>query len=67
MQIALFISSNDALKPGWLLDYLKGIKPARIKEMQKYLAEVCNSLHVEFNLTDFHFLKLICALPFLLV
>ncbi|QCD88870.1 glucuronyl/N-acetylglucosaminyl transferase EXT2 [Vigna unguiculata] len=38
-KIALFISSNDALKPGWLLDYLKGIKPARIKEMQKYLAE----------------------------
>ncbi|KOM51165.1 hypothetical protein LR48_Vigan08g199200 [Vigna angularis] len=38
-KIALFISSNDALKPGWLLNYLKGIRPARIKEMQQNLAK----------------------------
>jgi len=55
MQIALFISSNDAVKPGWLLKYLKGIRPAHIKEMQQNLAKVCNSLHVEFNVTNFSF------------
>lgn len=65
MQIALFISSNDALKPGWLLNYLKGIRPARIKEMQQNLAKVCNSLHVEFNLTDFSFSKIDLCIAFL--
>lgn len=38
-KIALFISSNDAVKPGWLLKYLKGITPAHIKEMQQNLAK----------------------------
>ncbi|TKY67862.1 arabinosyltransferase ARAD1 [Spatholobus suberectus] len=38
-KIALFISSKDAVKPGWLLKYLKGIRPAHIKEMQQNLAK----------------------------
>ncbi|KAG4979287.1 hypothetical protein JHK82_032536 [Glycine max] len=38
-KIAVFISSNDAVKPGWLLKYLKGIRPAHIKEMQQNLAK----------------------------
>ena len=41
MQMALFVSSSDALKPGWLLSYLKGIGPSEIKEKQRYLAKVC--------------------------
>lgn len=45
MQIALFVSSNDALKPGWLLKYLKDIQPAHIKELQQNLAKVCNQGH----------------------
>jgi len=50
MQIALFVSSNDALNPGWLLKYLKDIRPAHIKEMQQNLAKVCNQ-----GWTEFHF------------
>ncbi|KAI5387881.1 hypothetical protein KIW84_073827 [Lathyrus oleraceus] len=38
-KIALFVSSNDALKPGWLLKYLKDIQPAHIKELQQNLAK----------------------------
>ncbi|CAJ1934078.1 unnamed protein product [Sphenostylis stenocarpa] len=38
-KIALFVSSYDAVKPGWLLKYLKGITPAHIKEMQQNLAK----------------------------
>ncbi|KAI4295285.1 hypothetical protein L6164_035347 [Bauhinia variegata] len=38
-KIAIFVSSSDALKPGWLLNFLKGISPARIKEMQQNLAK----------------------------
>ncbi|KAH1241364.1 hypothetical protein GmHk_07G018962 [Glycine max] len=49
MQIAVFISSIDVVKPGWLLKYLKGIRPAHIKAMQQNLAKVCNQGHVEFN------------------
>lgn len=52
MQIAVFISSIDAVKPGWLLKYLKGIRPAHIKEMQQNLAKVCNQGHVEFYFTS---------------
>ncbi|KAK4256147.1 hypothetical protein QN277_009052 [Acacia crassicarpa] len=38
-KIALFVSSNDAVKPGWLLKFLRGISPAVIKEMQQNLAK----------------------------
>ncbi|KAL3009722.1 hypothetical protein AAZX31_07G099600 [Glycine max] len=40
MQIAVFISSIDVVKPGWLLKYLKGIRPAHIKAMQQNLAKM---------------------------
>ena len=43
MQIVLFVSSTDAIQPGWLLTFLKSISPAQIKEMQRNLAKVCNS------------------------
>ena len=46
-QIALFVSSNDATKPGWLLKFLRGISPAVIKEMQQNLAKVCSLLFVD--------------------
>ncbi|KAK7404295.1 hypothetical protein VNO78_05075 [Psophocarpus tetragonolobus] len=38
-KIALFVSSDDAVKPGWLLKYLKDMRPAHIKEMQQNLAK----------------------------
>lgn len=38
-KMALFVSSSDALKPGWLLSYLKGIGPSEIKVKQRYLAK----------------------------
>jgi hypothetical protein len=55
MQIALFVSSNDALKPGWLL---KDIRPAHIKEMQQNLAKVCNQGCTEFYFTPPPYLAL---------
>lgn len=42
MQIALFVSSGDALQPGWLLTFLKGVSPAHVKEMQQNIAKVCD-------------------------
>lgn len=47
MQIALFVSSSDAMQPGWLLTFLKSISPAQIKEMQRNLAKVCNLANLE--------------------
>ncbi|KAF7836567.1 putative arabinosyltransferase ARAD1 [Senna tora] len=38
-KIALFVSSSDAVKPRWLLNFLRGIRPAVIKEMQQNLAK----------------------------
>lgn len=38
-KIALFVSSGDALQPGWLLTYLRSVSPAHIKEMQRNLAK----------------------------
>ncbi|XP_021752272.1 probable arabinosyltransferase ARAD1 [Chenopodium quinoa] len=37
-KMAVFVSSNDALRPGWLLTHLKGFSPSQIKEKQKFLA-----------------------------
>ncbi|KAJ1285884.1 hypothetical protein BS78_03G312300 [Paspalum vaginatum] len=36
-EIALFVSSNDAVQPGWLVKYLRGINAKRIREMQSNL------------------------------
>ncbi|KAL6541428.1 hypothetical protein OROGR_010914 [Orobanche gracilis] len=33
-KIAVFVSSSDALQPGWLLPYLRSISPAQIREKQ---------------------------------
>ncbi|KAI3757006.1 hypothetical protein L6452_04539 [Arctium lappa] len=38
-RISLFVSSSDAVQPGWLLAYLRSIKPTQIREMQDYLAK----------------------------
>ncbi|KAF5450697.1 hypothetical protein F2P56_031026 [Juglans regia] len=34
-KIALFVSSSDAVQPGWLLTFLKTVSPAHIGEMQQ--------------------------------
>ncbi|KAJ4721043.1 Exostosin family protein [Melia azedarach] len=38
-KIALFVSSSDALQPGWLLKFLRAIRPAQIREMQRNLVQ----------------------------
>lgn len=38
-KIALFVSSSDALTPGWLLSYLKSISSSRIKDMQANISK----------------------------
>ncbi|RYQ89897.1 hypothetical protein Ahy_B09g096293 isoform B [Arachis hypogaea] len=41
MQIALFVSSFDVVRSGWLLNFLKDISATRIKKMQQNLSKVC--------------------------
>ncbi|KAK1667701.1 hypothetical protein QYE76_055860 [Lolium multiflorum] len=38
-KIALFVSSNDAVQPGWLVKYLRGIDTKIVKEMQSNLVK----------------------------
>ncbi|XP_010904724.1 probable arabinosyltransferase ARAD1 isoform X2 [Elaeis guineensis] len=38
-KIALFVSSSDAVQPGWLVNFLKSINPKRIRELQVNLAK----------------------------
>ncbi|CAM8891250.1 unnamed protein product [Rhodiola kirilowii] len=38
-KIALFVSSNDAVQPGWLISYLTSINPSRIRVMQNNLVK----------------------------
>ncbi|XVF06894.1 hypothetical protein REPUB_Repub06bG0090500 [Reevesia pubescens] len=38
-KIAIFVSSTDAVQPGWLLRFLKGISSTRIREMRRNLVE----------------------------
>ncbi|KAF3441280.1 hypothetical protein FNV43_RR15193 [Rhamnella rubrinervis] len=38
-KIALFVSSGDAVQPGWLLNYLKNMSHAQIREMQQNIAK----------------------------
>ncbi|GJM92795.1 hypothetical protein PR202_ga09295 [Eleusine coracana subsp. coracana] len=38
-KIALFVSSSDAVQPGWLMKYLRGIDAKRVKEMQANLVK----------------------------
>ncbi|KAF9607945.1 hypothetical protein IFM89_003865 [Coptis chinensis] len=37
--IALFVSSNDAIQPGWLLTFLKSVSRGNIKKMRANLAK----------------------------
>ncbi|ONM37077.1 Exostosin family protein [Zea mays] len=39
VQIALFVSASDAVQPGWLLKYLRGINAKRIREIQSNLVK----------------------------
>uniref|UniRef100_A0A6N2LMJ6 Exostosin GT47 domain-containing protein n=1 Tax=Salix viminalis TaxID=40686 RepID=A0A6N2LMJ6_SALVM len=43
-KIALFVSSSDAVQPGWLLDFLKGVSLAQIQGMQRNLAKMAGKL-----------------------
>ncbi|KAG8647927.1 probable arabinosyltransferase ARAD1 isoform X2 [Manihot esculenta] len=38
-KIALFVSSSDAMQPGWLLKFLKGIGAAQVREMRQKLGQ----------------------------
>ncbi|KAG9447391.1 hypothetical protein H6P81_013519 [Aristolochia fimbriata] len=38
-KIAVFVSSSDAIQTGWLMNFLKSIRPDRIREMQSNLAK----------------------------
>ncbi|TVU36565.1 hypothetical protein EJB05_18503, partial [Eragrostis curvula] len=38
-KIALFVSSSDAVQPGWLVKYLRGIDAKRVNEMQSNLVK----------------------------
>ncbi|GMN19337.1 hypothetical protein TIFTF001_050917 [Ficus carica] len=38
-KIAIFVSSSDAVQPGWLLNFLKSISRSQISKMQQNLAE----------------------------
>lgn len=38
-RIALFVSSSDAVQPGWLLTFLRSVTPSHIREMQKNVAQ----------------------------
>uniref|UniRef100_A0A2P2J8L6 Catalytic n=2 Tax=Rhizophora mucronata TaxID=61149 RepID=A0A2P2J8L6_RHIMU len=38
-KIALFVSSSDALQPGWLVKFLKGISSSQTREMRSNLAK----------------------------
>ncbi|XAR71530.1 Xylogalacturonan beta-1,3-xylosyltransferase [Bertholletia excelsa] len=38
-KIALFVSSSDAVQPGWLLKLLRRVNPAQIREMRMHLAK----------------------------
>lgn len=38
-KMCIFVSSSDAVQPGWLLAYLRSIQPTQIKEMQDNLAK----------------------------
>lgn len=47
MQIALFVSSSDALKSGWLLTYLRSVSAGDIRRLQQNLAKVCSSSKIK--------------------
>ncbi|XP_010525049.1 PREDICTED: probable arabinosyltransferase ARAD1 [Tarenaya hassleriana] len=38
-KIAVFVSSSDAIQPGWLVNHLRSLTPSRIKDLQRNLAQ----------------------------
>ncbi|EEF42357.1 probable arabinosyltransferase ARAD1 [Ricinus communis] len=38
-KIAVFVSSSDAIQPGWLIKFLKDVSPAQTREMQRNLVK----------------------------
>ncbi|KAG6402898.1 hypothetical protein SASPL_135112 [Salvia splendens] len=38
-KVAVFVSSSDAMQPGWLLSYLRNISPSQIRQKQTSLAK----------------------------
>ncbi|KAK6926168.1 Exostosin, GT47 domain [Dillenia turbinata] len=38
-KMVLFVSTSDAVQPGWLLNFLRSVSPAQIKELQLNLAK----------------------------
>lgn len=55
LQIALFVSSSDAVQPGWLLAFLRNVSAIQIREMRDDLAQVC-SLIASCDLAGFSIL-----------
>ncbi|PPR99009.1 hypothetical protein GOBAR_AA21649 [Gossypium barbadense] len=43
-KMAVFISSTDAVQPGWILRYLTSISSTQIREMRRNLAEMAGKL-----------------------
>lgn len=41
VQIAVFVSSSDAVEPGWLLSFLRNISATEIRKKQMNLVRVC--------------------------
>lgn len=46
-KVALFVSSFDAIQPGWLLAYLRRIRPKQVEEMRSNLAKF--SKHFQYS------------------
>ncbi|KAH9291872.1 hypothetical protein KI387_042944, partial [Taxus chinensis] len=46
-KVALFVSTDDALQPGWLVDYLHSISPNLVEEMRSNIAKF--SKHFQFT------------------
>ncbi|PSS04560.1 Arabinosyltransferase ARAD1 [Actinidia chinensis var. chinensis] len=46
-KMAMFVSSSDAVQPGWLLTFLRSVSPAQIREMRKQLAKY--SMHFVYS------------------
>lgn len=54
LQIALFVSSNDAVQPGWLVNFLMNVDSKQIIEMQNNLAKVLFRFHGTFISYSFY-------------
>ena len=39
-QVAVIVSSSDAIQPGWLVNHLRSLLPSQVKKFQNSLAQV---------------------------